>query len=217
MVVTRSQSAWATPAGWSTYTHIRSRPVSSTASTSTPGRVDSTRWAISRSSCFSFACVSAIELSSKKTGAARPFLRSGEMWCEKDSKRLRAGELREAEQGDAEDDKCCAGKPCGTDPLAEDRRRQDDGDDDARLSHRRHPVRFPAQTAHQDDSGGHERDAGGLGGGHGGAEERRPCREDEHRRDPARDRIDEAEVGTAVGGGEESEIDELEERGGDDE
>src|SRR5207244_3948858 len=138
MVVTRSQSAWSTPAGWSTYTHIRSRPVSSTASTSTPGMVDSTRWAISRSSCFSFACVSAIGLSSKKTGAARPFLRSGEMWCEKDSKRLRAGELREAEQGDAEDDERCAGQPRGTDPLAEDRRSQDDGDDDARLPHRRH-------------------------------------------------------------------------------
>ena len=40
--MTRSQSAKSTPSGWSTYTQNRAGERSSTASTSTPGSVDST-------------------------------------------------------------------------------------------------------------------------------------------------------------------------------
>src|SRR4051812_26669795 len=52
--VTRVQRAWSTPAGWSTKTQNRSFPVSSSASTSTPGSAPSTRRATSRWSCRSF-------------------------------------------------------------------------------------------------------------------------------------------------------------------
>ena len=55
-VVTRSQSAWSTPWAWSTKTQKRSLPVSSSASTSTPGSAPSTRRATSRWSVFSLSC-----------------------------------------------------------------------------------------------------------------------------------------------------------------
>ena len=54
-VVTRWQSAWSTPCGWSTKTVKRSGPVSSTAITSMPGVPRSTVCAISRKSVLSFS------------------------------------------------------------------------------------------------------------------------------------------------------------------
>src|SRR6478672_5177651 len=65
---------------------MRSGPVSSTASTSTPGKASSTLPLISRSSVRSLSCTLAIRsASSQKMGATRPFRQAGEMWSGQDS------------------------------------------------------------------------------------------------------------------------------------
>jgi hypothetical protein len=76
--------------------------------------------------------------------------------------------------------------------------------------------RAAAHPAHQQDAGGDRDDAGGLAGRELGAERDQRHRQHEHRGGAAGDRVDEAQVGALVGGGEQREVGELERRRGGD-
>ena len=86
--------------------------------------------------------------------------------------------------------------------AARDRDRQADAD----------AVTAQAKAANEEHAKSDEQHTGDLSGRARLREEDRADGEDEHRREAARDRIDEAEVGAAVCGGEEGQVRELERR-----
>ena len=72
--------------------------------------------------------------------------------------------------------------------------------------------RRPAQPAHQEDAGPHEGDAGRFSGRGPDSECDDPGEQHDHRSEAAGDGIDDAELGPAVGGGEERHVSDLERR-----
>ncbi len=97
------------------------------------------------------------------------------------------------------------------DALLVDERVPGDARSDQKRQREASPVGAADRAADEHDADPDEHDADGLRG-----TQRRTCEsrteQDEHRRRAPRDRIDEAEVGTLVGGREQSEVDELERR-----